>query len=363
MERIVIVGGGVIGMLTARELARAGVRVTVIERQTPARESSWAGGGIISPLYPWRYLDSISELADYSQQAYPALAEQLHRDTGIDPELEPSGLMVIAPDEERMAVAWARRRDKPLELIDAASAASLEPAFAAKPASAIWLPDVHQVRNPRLTAALYRDILRRGVERVVQTPVEDLDVSGGRIRGVRTAGGLIAADAVVICAGAWTRQLLEHLSNAPYVRPVRGQMLLFRGTPGAIRRMVLEESRYVIPRRDGRVLFGSTLEEVGFDKSTTANARTELESLAVQRFPVLRSFAIEQHWAGLRPGSPAGVPYIAPHTDIENLFVNAGHYRNGIVLGPASARLLSDLVLNRPAIVPPAPYALLAPRG
>lgn len=350
-------------MLTARELAIAGVRITLIERQAPAQESSWAGGGIISPLYPWRYLSSVSELAEYSQHVYPALVDQLHRDTGVDPELEPSGMMIIAPDEEQTAVEWANRRDRRLELIDTAKAQSLEPALAAAPDSAIWLPDIRQVRNPRFTVALYRDILRRGVAVVEQTPIEGLDVKQGRITGVTTANSLYEADAVVICAGAWTEQLLEDLPNAPYIRPVRGQMLLFRGSPGAIRRMVLEASRYAIPRRDGRVLFGSTLEEVGFDKSTTSSARAELESLATQRFPVLKSFPIERHWAGLRPGSPAGVPYIAPHTGIENLFVNAGHYRNGIVLGPASARLISDLILSRPPIVPSDPYSLLAPRG
>lgn len=362
MEHVIIVGGGVIGMLTARELAIAGVRITLIERQAPAQESSWAGGGIISPLYPWRYLSSVSELAEYSQQVYPALVDQLHRDTGIDPELESSGMVIIAPEEEQTAVEWAKRRDRRLELIDSAKTQSLEPALANAPVSAIWLPDMRQVRNPRLTTALYRDILRRGVAVVDQTLVEDLDVRQGHIKGVKTANGSYEADAVVICAGAWTQQLLEDLPNAPCIHPVRGQMLLFRGAPGAIQRMVLEQSRYAIPRRDGRVLFGSTLEEVGYDKSTTATAREELKSLATQRFPVLKSFPIERHWAGLRPSSPAGVPYIAQHTGIENLFINAGHYRNGIVLGPASARLISDLILGRPPIVPSDPYSLIAPR-
>jgi glycine oxidase len=188
-------------------------------------------------------------------------------------------------------------------------------------------------------------------------------VQGARVIGVRTPQGTLAADAVVVCAGAWTRELFEPLDDSPEVSPVRGQMLLFRGSPNAVRTIVLEENRYVIPRRDGRILFGSTLEHVGYDKSTTAEAYDELYRLAIGRFPVLQGFPIERHWAGLRPSSPAGVPYIAIHPALTNLYVNAGHYRNGIVLGPASARLVNDLILERTPIVPPEPYGWNAPRG
>jgi glycine oxidase len=147
------------------------------------------------------------------------------------------------------------------------------------------------------------------------------------------------------------------------VHPVRGQMLLFKTKPGLIKRMVLEENRYVIPRRDGRVLFGSTIEEAGFDKSTTEQARTELSAIARERFPVLKDYPIEHHWAGLRPGSPAGVPYICRHPELENLYINAGHFRNGVVLGPASARLAADLIIGRKPVVDPVPYGLTAARG
>ena len=127
--------------------------------------------------------------------------------------------------------------------------------------------------------------------------------------------------------------------------------------------MVLEANRYVIPRRDGRTLFGSTIEEVGFVKRTTEAAREELYEIATRRFPVLADYPVERHWAGLRPSSPAGVPYIGPHPQVGGLFVNAGQFRNGIVLGPASARLAADLVLGRAPIVDPAAYAWTAARG
>ena len=140
-------------------------------------------------------------------------------------------------------------------------------------------------------------------------------------------------------------------------------MLMFKAAPGTVSRIVLEANRYVIPRRDGRTLFGSTIEEVGFEKQTTEAARDELYTIATQRFPILKEYPVEAHWAGLRPSSPAGVPYIGRHPGIDGLFVNAGHFRNGIVLGLASARLAADLVLGREPIVDPAPYAWTAARG
>jgi glycine oxidase len=173
----------------------------------------------------------------------------------------------------------------------------------------------------------------------------------------------LRADSVIVCAGAWSGQLLGGLPAPPDIRPVRGQMLLFAAAPGTISRMVLEGTRYVIPRRDGRTLFGSTIEDVGFEKRTTDDAREELHEIATRRFPILKQFPVEAHWAGLRPSSPAGVPYIARHPEIEGLFVNAGHFRNGIVLGPASARLVADLVLGRAPTLDPAPYAWTAARG
>ena len=133
-------------------------------------------------------------------------------------------------------------------------------------------------------------------------------------------------------------------------------MILFKGLPGMISRITLEQDRYIIPRRDGRILFGSTLERTRFDKFTTDEARSELIEIACQRFPLLKNLPIEHHWAGLRPGTPGGVPYIARHPAIEGLYLNAGQYRNGVVLGPASARLMADIILQRDSICPLLPY-------
>lgn len=363
MQHSIIIGGGVVGLLTALELARAGCRVTLFERGETGRESSWAGGGIVSPLFPWRYLDSVTRLANWSQAAYPGLAPEIAAATGIDPEYTGSGLILVAPDEVGTACAWAERHGRALHTIDAAAFRRLEPAAATPVDGALWMPTVGQVRNPRLVKALRAWVEQFGVTLRVGTPVRRLLQDHGRCRGVHSDAGDLRADAVVVCAGAWSQGLLADLPSPPAIEPVRGQMLLFRAPPGSITRMVLEQNRYVIPRRDGRTLFGSTIEHTGFDKRTTDAARDELYAIATARFPVLRDCPVEAHWAGLRPSSPAGVPYIGPHPTIDGLFVNAGHYRNGIVLGPASARLVADLVLGREPIVDPAAYAWTAARG
>jgi len=363
MRRILVIGGGIMGMLTARELHAAGCQVTLIERQQPARESSWAGGGIISPLFPWRYLDSITALASWSQAVYPELCQALLTDTGIDPEFTRSGMLMVASEEIAEASDWATRHARNLEVIDRQTFHELEPQAAHPPERGLWMPEVGQVRNPRLGKALHADLLRRGVEVLNDTPVNGLLGDAYGCTGVQTAQGVQSADAYVVCAGSWTGELLRDLPAAPDIRPVRGQMLLYRTRPGTIQRITLEEQRYIIPRRDGHVLFGSSMEEVGFDKRTTATMRAELHALVCERFPVMCELAPVRHWAGLRPGSPAGVPYIARHPELQNLFVNAGQYRNGVVLGPASGRLAADLVLGREPILNPSPYGWNSARG
>jgi glycine oxidase len=358
-----IIGGGIIGMLTAHELRLAKHQVTLVERQQPARESSWAGGGIISPLFPWRYLDSVTHLASWSQQHYPELCAKLARDTNTDPQLTNSGLLIVAPNEIDQAKAWAKQHQHKLEPIDAATFKQLEPAAAQPSDNALWMPAINQVRNPRLGRALKQYIVQQGVSLLSDTTVTQIDCHQQQCLGVKTTRETLSAGGVIVCAGAWSQQLLADYTSPPAIRPMRGQMLIFKTEPGTIQRMVLEENRYVIPRRDGRVLFGSTIEDVGFDKQTTQEAYDELRDIAISRFPVLAKYPIEHHWAGLRPGSPAGIPYISAHPEIANLYINAGHYRNGIVLGLASARLAADIVLQRTPIIDPKPYHWTAGRG
>ncbi len=188
--------------------------------------------------------------------------------------------------------------------------------------------------------------------------VEGIVADNGRLEGVSTSRGLFKARCVVVAGGAWSAGLLAGVGVRLPVEPVRGQMILYRAEPGLVRHIVLHRGRYLIPRRDGRILFGSTLERVGFDKSTTEAALASLRTDAETLVPALADFPVEHHWAGLRPGSPDGVPFIAEHPGVRQLFVNTGHFRNGVVLAPASVRLLTELVLGQAPSLDPAPYRL-----
>lgn len=186
-------------------------------------------------------------------------------------------------------------------------------------------------------------------------------VASGRVTGVRLGSGEeLVAERVVIAGGAWTAPLLQKLGVRIDIRPVKGEMLLYQVAPGMIHAVVQDHGRYAVPRRDGHLLFGSTLVEAGYDDATTEEARVELMAAAAALVPALATAPLVTHWAGLRPGSPDGIPSIGEIPGISGLYVNAGHYRNGVLMAAASARLLADLMLGREPIVSPEPYRVSA---
>lgn len=351
----IVIGGGINGLLTAYYLSQAGSQVCLLERAIVGRESSWAGGGILSPLYPWRYPTAVTQLVQWSQNIYPQLVDTLKQSTGLDAELYNSGMLILDEPDVDHALAWAQETNTVLNLIDDQQARKLEPNLGQVPTQSLWMPQVSQVRNPRFVAALREHLIRHNVQIQENSEVDELIIENGRVCGVRTEQADFRADATVITCGAWSGKLWPNEASLE-ITPVKGQMILLKAAPGAVQRIVLSDAHYVIPRLDGRVLIGSTLEYVGFNKTTTDTARDALLSFAKELLPVLSNYEIEHHWAGLRPGTPKHIPRICQHPQLQDLYINAGHFRNGVVTAPASAQLLTNLILKQETILDPADY-------
>lgn len=348
------------GLLTAHYLNAAGEKVTVVEQGKLGRESSWAGGGILSPLYPWRYPDAVNTLATWSQQHYPTLIEQLRVASDIDAQWIRSGMMVIDPEEITDATRWANTNNVPMHIIQGQEISSHIPGISSETLSeqAIWMPQIAQVRNPRLLKALIRSLQNSAVELLEETPVTDLVIHDNTVTAIKSGDRTIEGESVTVACGAWSNLVLQKWLPTLNVEPVRGQMILYKATADTLSPIVLKDSHYLIPRKDGRIIVGSTLEFVGFDKSTTAEAKETLVNFATDLLPDLKNFPIEHHWSGLRPGNSVQIPFISQHPGIKGLFVNTGHYRNGVVTAPASAALCADLILSRSPILNTKAYSL-----
>jgi len=343
MTDCIIVGGGLIGMLSARELKKKGMNVLVLDKGEMGQESSWAGGGILSPLHPWQYPDAVNELAKTGHQHYQQIAEALYDESGVDPEYVRCGMMVLGCKEQNKVIDWSNKWSMNLSLInDLNEMQSILPGLHEDFSQGFWLPDIAQIRNPRLVKSAKGSLKALKIPFKENAEVQRLNVINGRVTGVEVDGKTLHADKVLVAGGAWSGELLKEFEHAPEIKPVKGQMILFKGKPDLLKAIVLEGNRYLIPRRDGRILCGSSIEHSGFNKAPSQSIKQDLFQSAVSIFPELADLQIEHHWAGLRPGSPEGVPYIGPHQKIEGLYINAGHYRNGVILGIGSAYRIAD---------------------
>lgn len=340
MKKLVIIGGGVMGLMQARVMADQGWQVTLVERGLCGSEASWAGGGIVSPLYPWRYQEEITRLATWSQSFYPNLIQSLEAESGVDPELTRHGMLVLDLDDEAQALAWSQAHQPAwIEQISSDKLYQLEPSLIGGRERALWMPHIASVRNPRLLRSLGKAITQNpNIQVFEQQAATKLLMQGDVVHGVETSSGeRFEGDKVLLCSGAWSGDLVREFDvnlDEVKVEPVKGQMLIFDAKPGLVNRVVLSDGKYLIPRRDGQVLAGSTLEYEGYDKQTTEQAKQSLQQQALAICPALERSAIKHHWAGLRPGSPKGVPYIGPIEGVKGLYINAGQFRNGLVLAP-----------------------------
>jgi glycine oxidase len=358
---ILIVGGGVIGLTTAYFLAREKLRIAIVDKGDFGMEASWAGAGILPPGNPDRAASPVDQLRAHGAALFPTLSAELRERTGIDNGyLRSGGLEFLRASGHAAAEEW-RGEGTVAKSLDERAAAKMEPALASGLGAAIFLPDMAQLRNPRHLKALLAGCASYGVAFHAGCPANGFERKGQRVTAVRTACGTLKADRFLLAAGAWTEALLEQFGWTPGIRPVRGQIaLLHTGTP-LFHRILLWGARYLVPRPDGRVLIGSTEEEAGFAKRTTAGAIGELLALAASLVPGLASAHLERCWAGLRPGSPDGLPFLGRVPGWDNLFIAAGHFRAGIQLSPGTGLMLKELLLGQKPTVPFEPFRLDRP--
>jgi glycine oxidase len=355
---ILIIGGGVIGLTTAYYLARAGARVSVVDQGDLGRQASWAGAGIIPPGNPHQARCPFDRLRAHSCTLYPILSQELREQTGIDNGyVVCGGLELAAPGEEAPDEEW-RSEGLAFRTVEGIELRRLAPGLAASVTQAFYLPDMAQVRNPRHLQALMAACKLLGAELRPGWQVRTLNTRACHVQGADTPQGMLVADRFLVAAGAWSDQLLQDVGWRPGIRPVRGQIALLDTKEPGIRPILLAGKRYLVPRTDGRVLVGSTEEDAGFDACPTVGGVAGLLEFAVSLVPALANAPLERCWAGLRPGSPDGMPFLGKVPGYDNLYVAAGHFRAGLQLSPATGKALSDLLLDHQPFMPLEPFRL-----
>jgi glycine oxidase len=355
---VLIVGGGVIGLTTAYYLAEAGARVLVVDQGNFGQEASWAGAGILPPSNPGTARTPFDRLRALSSTLFPSLSAGLRERTGIDNGYLRCGGLEFADVHDLAAEHEWRGEGVHFEVLDAIGVRRLEPNVATPTGTVYHLPELAQLRNPRHLKALLAACRALGVRLRAGCLVHGFERLGARVTGAQTLFGTLSADRVLLTAGAWSDALLGPLGWRPGIRPVRGQIALLRCETPLFRRVLMCGSRYVVPRTDGRVLVGSTEEEAGFDKRTTAQAIHDLLGLACALVPELAGVPLERCWAGLRPGSPDGLPYLGRVPDWDNVYVAAGHFRAGIQLSPGTGLVMKQLLLGEKASLPVEAFGL-----
>jgi len=352
-KRVVVIGGGVIGCLTALYLQRLGASPLILEKGSIGSESSWAGAGILCPIHPWLYPDSFTHLINDSLARYPALNEMLLDLTGISMQWLNSGLLIPLFENDRIhhrqdALAWSKRFGWKVEELDAKQTRTHEPTISEQVSGSLFWPEVGQARNPRLMAAI-----RKALE-ICEVPFrEQTEVMGisknrqGDIIAVQLASGdKIEANTVLLAAGSWSGKLARQLGLKLPVEPVKGQIVLLKDQPGRVNHIIKHDDAYMVPRVDGHILVGASMERVGFQTGTTEAVMDHLLSATYRITPGLKDAEIVQKWMGFRPGSPDGMPYLGPVDGHPGLWVATGHYRNGVALAPGTAELMSRWIMG-----------------
>ena len=361
MEQIIIVGAGVMGCACGYLLAQSGFKVTLLERALPGAESSAAAAGILGAQSEVSTTGPFLDLCLASRALFAAYARELEELTNVSVGYERSGVLEVAldPAEGRLVAAraqWMLDQGLRVELLDREQARHLEPALTPHLVGANYYPDDHQVDPVALSRAQAAAASRVGCRFKSGVQVTGLIVAGERVNGVTTDNGPLAADGVIIAGGAWSTRLHALPPLRTQAMPMAGQIVQLETRPPFFRHILYGVTGYVVPRADGRVLLGSTLEDRGFDKAVTAGGIHRITGMGLDMVPELTSARLMNSWAGLRPATKDGLPLLGAGP-LKGLFFATGHFRNGILLTPITAHIIRNLVMGRPPPLNIQPFA------
>lgn len=349
-----IIGGGIIGLGIARSLAKKGLRrITVIERGSAGREASYAAAGMLAPQAESDGDDAMFRFCSKSRDLYPNFAEELFAETGIDIELEQSGTFVPAFDEmdekrAKRTFGWQSAAGLEIEELTADEMLRAEPLLSHEIRGGLFFPKDWQVDNRKVVAALIEFAKRDAAIEIIEgTAADELILRSGKCVGAKCGSREIWADTVVVAAGAWTSFMKMRGGTFPIdVEPVRGQMVCFEPPERSFRRVIFSSKGYIVPRRSGRLVAGSTAEHCGFEDHTTDEGIEKIRQNSVRIAPFLGGLAIADSWSGLRPRTTDGLPVIGSFSDIDGLFIATAHFRNGILLAPLTAEIIAAKIAN-----------------
>ncbi len=350
MNKVLIIGGGVVGLSIARNLHKKGLtQITILERGLIGNEASYAAAGMLAPQAEADKKDDFFDFCQASLNLYPQLSQELTDETGINIELDKSGTLYLAFTENDVKeinnrYAWQKNHNLSVEKLSANDVRKIEPFISPDVVEGLFFQNDWQVENRKLVAALQKFCELNKVEIIENTEVLSLLSKNGKIIGVETLNKKFLAETVILATGAWTSFIKTDDFSLPKVKPIRGQMISFQTAKRLFSKVIYSPRGYIVPRQDGKILSGASVEDVGFENQTTDKIIEELSFNAFEISTSLSNLPITEKWSGLRPVSVDNLPIICEIA--ENVFIATAHYRNGILLAPITAEIIANKIAN-----------------
>lgn len=347
-SEILIIGGGLIGLSIARELHQKGFStITILERGETGKEASFAAAGMLAPNAETDKADDFTDFCTESLSLYEQFSTNLLEETGVDIELDRNGTLFLAFTDEdvkeiRHRFEWQKKAGLAVEHLRAEDARKIEPFISPDVYEALLFPNDWQVENRKLLHALEKYAEIYGIKVRNHTEVKNLLVENKKIVGAETETEKFYAQAVILAGGAWSSFFKTVNLQIPEIKPIRGQMLAFHTAKRLFQKVIYSSRGYLVPRADGRIIIGATVEDAGFDKTVNEFDIEILRENAIEIAPSLANLQIHENWAGLRPFAADGLPVLGSFPQVENFFIATAHYRNGILLAPLTAKLIAN---------------------